>query len=185
MLTAGEGQERFFAFCESQFVSQLHRKMPQDIPPSIETASSSVGTPSSSIDPHISTPTPIPSRRCESRKIDGTTWLLVARKANAYRKSHISGIWQHGAAYLDTNDLDGEQRWICDYCDTVVKHQEGLTSNVYRHLRDFHNISIKRKRDEISQQNEQDREYNTPQPREFRSLITAMNIESFRKLLIR
>jgi hypothetical protein len=76
--------------------------MPPSVVESIEQTSSSFSVPATPTPfrtptPSVSDSTPV-SKRCETRRIDGVTWLEVSRAPNIYRKSYDSRIWQHEAS---------------------------------------------------------------------------------------
>ena len=132
-----------------------------------------------------STPTPIPSRRSQSRRINGRIWNQAAHPSNIRRNSHSSGIWQHGTEYIELGQQTDSSSWICDHCDSIISlARSQSTFNVSRHLENVHKILVKRKRDETESAKE-DRDQETPRKEGFSALIARVNIERFRQLLVR
>ena len=167
--------------------------MSNRIIPSVEP--SSYGTPP----PQTPQPPQLPFNR-QDRTINGKLWICVPHATNIRRGSKISRIWEHGGEYRDSQDLDGASSWICDLDNAIVsmKGRQG-TSNASRHLLNKHGIRVKRTASEISgdSDKEEDNESDTSQPRqpqprqsqprqqEFRSLVTTVDIERFRGLLVK
>jgi BED zinc finger len=101
------------------------------------------------------TPTPILSRRGENRRIRGVSWLRAGRRANIRRGSQISRIWDHGDEYIDISRPETSSSWICDYCDSVIAIRKTLSSlNVIRHLKDAHQILLKRTQTDREEEDE-------------------------------
>jgi hypothetical protein len=160
---------------------------------SIERPSPSIPPPSPSAFSVLTTPTPIASRRGDNRRIRGQTWLLVGRKPNLKRGQQVSPIWDHGDEYVDLAKPQDGASWICDHCDAIVTLKSNAsTSNAARHLKNFHQISGKRPRSEIEDEEEEERTLSRqsslqeiPRPPGFTALVTRLDIEKFRRLLLR
>ena len=129
-------------------------------------------------------PVPAPTRRLERRQIRGVTWLLVEHPANIRRNSHTSRIWDHGGQYLNLQTSEIPHSWICDHCDSIIKLARSQSSwNISRHLRRAHQIRIKRENSEVEEE-EQETTQGT-HIEGFRALVTMIDIERFRRLLVR
>lgn len=138
-----------------------------------------------------------PTRRANERRIDGLVWKRLDKPANIRRGSWISDIWLHGAEYETINHKkECLNRWICDYYDATVTFitKQG-NSNMNRHLKNAHNLVLKRHRSETeeSQSRRQSTEVaesiesealNPVKKRLFRSLTTVVNVDKMRKYLI-
>ena len=131
-----------------------------------------------------STPTPLLSRRGDSRRIHGKTWSLTAHATNIRRNSQISRIWEHGAEYVNLSEPNTGSHWICDHCDSIIALRRSQSNwNASRHLLKAHNIKVKR---EINEE-EEEQEERQAERREatFAALIARVNVDKFRELLIR
>jgi hypothetical protein len=147
------------------------------------------------------------SRRSEQRVIDGKLWRQVALPANMYRNSIVSRAWEHGAEYLNINQPHHPHRWICDYCDAFITlNSSRNTANATRHLRSNHKLALKRQQSEIEEEeqaqiNEEEQEeeeelLSQHESRQqsvvssrrsqshFSTLVTTVQVERFRQLLI-
>ena len=164
--------------------------MDGSIATSIESPSPSISTQRSLF---RGTPTPLPSRRSENRRIDGVSWLRIGRQANIKRGSQVSRIWDHGDEYIDLSRPETSSAWICDLCDAVVAYRKTLsTSNVLRHLKNAHQIPLKRtqfdREEEDKSESELSRQSSVreiPPPSGFRALVTKCDVDRFRSLLLR
>jgi hypothetical protein len=163
--------------------------MPTDIMESIETASSSFSLPATPTP--FRTPTPsvtesIGSRRCDIRRIDGKTWILIDQQGKSSRKSTESRIWLHGGSYCDIEEPDGPYHWICDLCDRVVAVKSaGSTSNASRHLSLTHKIGIKRSRVENDEEEQEISQQEKERSTKVAALVARLNVKRFRGLLVR
>ena len=151
------------------------------------------------------------SRRSEQRVSGGKLWRQVATPSNTYRNSKVSRAWEHGAEYFDINQPHNPHRWICDYCDAFITlNNDRITANAARHLRAKHNLVLKRRQSEIEEeeeprqinkeeQEEEEEEEEEPLSQEsrqqsvvssrrsqshFSTLVTSIQVERFRQLLI-
>lgn len=171
-----------------------------DSPGPAVTPISLFSTPNSS--PYLSSAAPR-SRRSEQRISSGKLWRQVPRQSNMYRNSRVSQAWEHGAEYLDINQPQCPPRWICDYCDAFITlNGDRVTTNAARHLRSKHQLVLKRRQSEIEEEdqhliNEDEDEALSQDSRQqsvasslrsqsqFSTLVTSVQVERFRHLLIR
>lgn len=130
------------------------------------------------------------SRRAPRRRIDGQKWPLVERLPNQRRRAHTSAIWYHGCEYFKANQLD-TSHLICDHCDSRISFRKDQSPfNVARHLSGRHHVTVKRSRSETIIENEEKEESfaaeSTMRQRQKRllSVVTAVNIEEFRRQLV-
>jgi hypothetical protein len=131
-----------------------------------------------------STPTPLSSRRSDSRRINGKTWSLIEHAANIRRNSQVSRIWEYGAEYVNHSERNAGSYWICDHCDSMIALRRSQSNwNASRHLLKAHSIRVKR---EISEVEEEEQAQQTERREEtFAALIARVNIDRFRELLVR
>ena len=159
--------------------------MSDSIVPSIESS------PSQSVSLRASTPQ---SRRADTRRINGITFIRVPHRPNWRRNTEPSQAWIHGDEYINDARRDEGTKWVCDYCDIVIAipKSEG-TANILRHLRLQHQLL---KRTQFDRESEDDSEsmascdssINRPQmppPSTISALVTRIDIEKFRCLLLR
>lgn len=132
----------------------------------------------------LSTPTPLSSRRSDSRRINGKTWSLIEHAVNIRRNSQVSRIWEHGAEYVNHSERNAGSYWICDHCDSMIALRRSQSNwNASRHLLKAHSIRVKR---EISEVEEEEQAQQTERREEtFAALIARVNIDRFRELLVR
>ena len=159
--------------------------MSDSIVPSIESS------PSQSVSLRASTPQ---SRRADTRRINGITFIRVPHRPNWRRNTEPSQAWIHGDEYINDARRDEGTKWVCDYCDIVIAipKSEG-TANILRHLRLQHQLL---KRTQFDRESEDDtesmasRDSSTNRPQmpplsTISALVTRIDIEKFRCLLLR
>ena len=148
----------------------------------------------------ISTPTPTPmpsiqgrSLRAEERRIKGVVWRLIDTPS-IRRKQDNSGIWSHGARYINIDRPRDPPHFICHHCNTVMKPSSSQsTSNYLRHLKRRHDIILDRQETEEEEaENEEDSVVaqsqvtsRTVTSRTLSALVTSINIDRWRQLLLR
>lgn len=154
----------------------------------------SIESPSPSILTALRPPsTPTPSRRADSRWINGVEWLRTGHQANHRRGIQSSGIWLYGDEYIKLAEPDKAPCWVCDLCDAVrTMPSGGGTSNMVQHLKKDHGILLKRTRNDRESEDSPTTSSSigihteTPvrTPR-FSALVTRLDIDRHRGLLIR
>jgi hypothetical protein len=133
---------------------------------------------------------PTPSRRADSRRIAGSTWIRAGHQANFRRGIEQSRIWDHGDAYVALDSPD-KPFWICDICDSAITIPPNqASSNMIRHLKKYHNILLKRTQSdrEDEEGSEAVESIETPSIRQtppiFSALMARINVDKFRNLLV-
>jgi len=165
---------------ENAFISKSHTRSFILIPVTMSSSSQTT------LDPFLSTPTPLGSRRGEHRQINGKSWLQVTHIPNIRRGSRVSRIWEHGAEYIDLSTDLPINHWICDHCDTVIKLSRSQTTwNISRHLLKTHGIKTKRVLSEVNNESQDESQDEASLPDNFAALVARINVVKFRKLLVR
>ena len=144
-------------------------------------------TSQATLNAYLSTQASTSTRRIEHRQINGTIWSLVEHPANIRRNSHTSRIWDHGGEYANLQAPNSDYSWICDHCNSVIKLARSQTRwNISRHLRKAHKIETKREISEVEEEgDEEDEAIKATHSEGFRTLVTRIDIERFRRLLVR
>jgi len=164
------------------FVSYSYSKMSSSVIESIELTSRSLSA-SETPAPLEATPseaTAIPTRLSVQR-IDSRLCYLLNHIPNIRRNSPLSAIWKHGAEYLDNSDPQGKRWWVCDLCNRAFSYKKlGITSNFSRHLWNQYGIGADWKQEEEPRSRKRLFEDES----EVSALVTKVNIDYFRKLLV-
>src|ERR1700744_3377197 len=122
-----------------------------------------ISTPSLSSTP-TSSASPVPRRslRADERRIGLVVWRRVDVPSTR-RYQENSGVWLHGDRYCNSTRPSDPPRFICDYCNTVLKPQANAsTSNYRRHLKHKHKIILPRTETEEEGVVEEEEEEYTP-----------------------
>jgi hypothetical protein len=140
-----------------------------------------------------------PGERRHKRRANGKIWSLYGHRANIRRGSDASAIWDHGEEFEEVGSPGATHAWICDLCDSAILLVRSQSSwNVKRHLSSRHNIVIKRgfqdidnedlstdSRGESDSASCESSQAEISRPEGFGALISRVNIDRFRDLLIR
>src|ERR1700761_2673942 len=101
-----------------------------------------MATPFSTTPSTVSTPIPRRSLRADERRIGGVVWRRI-HQPSIRRTQEPSSAWAHGDKYCNPARPRDPPRFICDYCNTVLKPQANRsTGNYRRHLILKHKIPL-------------------------------------------